>query len=167
MKVSSPHLALISPVFKAMLQRDNYQKGATLQSEGCVEIQLPDDDPKAFTVMLNILYFRHKSVPDTINLHDLVQITVLIDKYQVVPESVEVYTTKWLSSLQKRMPKSINEELDIQHWICLSWIFHLEHEFATITRLLILESPHNVAPDFVRKIVIPSSIAGSSISLTM
>jgi hypothetical protein len=55
MLVSSRHLMLVSPVFKAMLQHSNFKEGNELQTNGKVEVPLPDDDPDAFKILLDII----------------------------------------------------------------------------------------------------------------
>ncbi|KAF7920654.1 hypothetical protein BELL_0335g00090 [Botrytis elliptica] len=52
MLVSSKHMCLASPVFKAMLQHSNFKEGRELASVGKIEISLPDDDPDAFAVLM-------------------------------------------------------------------------------------------------------------------
>jgi hypothetical protein len=56
MRVSSKHLIMVSPVFKAMLQRDNFREGQQLGNTGSVEIPLPDDDSDAFLIILDIVH---------------------------------------------------------------------------------------------------------------
>lgn len=57
MLVSSRHLMLASPVFKAMLQHSNFKEGEELHSTGKVSIPLPDDDPDAFKILLDIIQY--------------------------------------------------------------------------------------------------------------
>jgi hypothetical protein len=57
MLVSSRHLMLASPVFKAMLQHSNFKEGEELHSTGKVEVPLPDDDPDAFKILLDIIQY--------------------------------------------------------------------------------------------------------------
>lgn len=57
MLVSSRHLMLASPVFKAMLQHSNFKEGDELHSTGSVEVPLPDDDPDAFKILLDIIQY--------------------------------------------------------------------------------------------------------------
>jgi hypothetical protein len=57
MLVSSRHLMLASPVFKAMLQHSNFKEGQELHVNGKVEIPLPDDDPEAFKILLDIIQY--------------------------------------------------------------------------------------------------------------
>jgi hypothetical protein len=57
MLVSSRHLMLASPVFKAMLQHSNFKEGEELQTNGKVSVPLPDDDPDAFKILLDIIQY--------------------------------------------------------------------------------------------------------------
>jgi hypothetical protein len=57
MLVSSRHLMLASPVFKAMLQHSNFKEGEELHSTGKVSVPLPDDEPDAFKILLDIIQY--------------------------------------------------------------------------------------------------------------
>lgn len=57
MLVTSRNLTAASPVFQAMLGNDSFQEGKTLHSTGKLLRLLPDDEPAAMIVHLNILYF--------------------------------------------------------------------------------------------------------------
>jgi hypothetical protein len=57
MLVSSRHLMLASPVFKAMLQYSNFKEGEELHANGRAEVPMPDDDPVAFKILLDIIQY--------------------------------------------------------------------------------------------------------------
>lgn len=63
MLVSSKHMMLASPVFRAMLRPDTFKEGQTLQAAGKLEVSLPDDDPVALVVLLNIIHGQTRKVP--------------------------------------------------------------------------------------------------------
>jgi hypothetical protein len=88
MLVSSKHLILASPVFKVMLQ-DCFKEGQTLRSGGFLDLLLPDDDPAAFCILLDIIHGRNRKVPREIDMGLLAGITILVDKYQL-QEVVEI-----------------------------------------------------------------------------
>ncbi|KAJ5041066.1 uncharacterized protein L3040_005621 [Drepanopeziza brunnea f. sp. 'multigermtubi'] len=62
MLVSSKHLALVSPVFKAMF-RPGFKEGHELSTTGKLNLPLDDDDPTAWEVILNIIHCRLEYVP--------------------------------------------------------------------------------------------------------
>ena len=68
MLVSSKHMMLVSPVFKAMLQASTFKEGQKLSAAGKVEVPLPEDDSTAFEVVLNIIHGRNKLVPRVLSL---------------------------------------------------------------------------------------------------
>ena len=91
MLVSSKHMMLASPVFKAMLQRSTFKEGTKLSSAGKVEVPLPDDNPTAFIIVLDVIHGRNKRVPRKMDLEMLARISVIVDKYQMA-EAVESYS---------------------------------------------------------------------------
>ncbi|KAL8907443.1 MAG: hypothetical protein Q9207_001413 [Kuettlingeria erythrocarpa] len=54
-RVSPKHLILASPVFKRMLQI-SFKEGQQLSSQGHTELPLPDDNPAALLVLLNLIH---------------------------------------------------------------------------------------------------------------
>jgi hypothetical protein len=96
MLVSSKHLMSASTVFKAMLRAGAFQEGQTLNSTGRVSIPLPDDNPDAMKVLLDILHHRNRQVPKTVTLSLMTHLTILVDKYQMV-EVLEAYQPIWLA----------------------------------------------------------------------
>lgn len=158
MKVSSKHLSLVSPVFKAMFRRENaFKEGTDLQAGGVVKVPLPDDDAAAFRIILNIVHVRHRYVPKTVNLNSLLQIAILVDKYQMV-QAVEGYTGVWIPQLQAEMPKSLTPE--VYTWIEVAWVFTMSLVFESLTRLIIRESRIQLPTDQFRNVPIPEAIIG-------
>ncbi|CZR60549.1 uncharacterized protein PAC_10445 [Phialocephala subalpina] len=52
-------------------------------SQGRVELNLPDDNPAAFQILLNIIHGHVRKVPDQVDLKTMTKLSVLVDKYQV------------------------------------------------------------------------------------
>ena len=75
-------MTLASSVFKAMLN-GHFMEGRLLAEMGMVEVPLPDDDPTAFTILLDIIHGRGSRVPRKLNLTLLTDIAVLVDKYRL------------------------------------------------------------------------------------
>ena len=50
MQVSSKHLAMAIPVFKALLSH-GFSEGEALRTQGTAKIPLPDDDPAAMAIL--------------------------------------------------------------------------------------------------------------------
>ncbi|GIZ45836.1 hypothetical protein CKM354_000898700 [Cercospora kikuchii] len=87
-QVSSAVLSKASPVFQAMLG-PNFREGQQLRSNGNtepVEIPLPDDDPKAMTLMCRLLHCRDAPAEDErlVDNFKMLPAALAFDKYQVV-----------------------------------------------------------------------------------
>lgn len=135
-RVSSRHLTLASPVFRAMLHR-KFSESNTLLLTGSVEIPLPEDDPDAFLILLNILHGRIRKVPLVVDLETLTQIATLVDKYDLM-EPVQLFANFWFDNLKSTIPDSYTD--DIPSWICISSMFDKEAEFESTTRLAMREA---------------------------
>jgi len=129
--ISSKHMMLVSPVFRAMLQ-PGFKEGTMLQSEGKVEVSLPDH-AGAFTILIDIIHCRLKRVPLKVDLHMLLEIAILVDKYQMY-EVVDVFSDIWVRELVATLPKTYSA--DVLPWLCISWVFELEDQFKQLTRIL-------------------------------
>ncbi|KAJ8067205.1 hypothetical protein OCU04_004570 [Sclerotinia nivalis] len=144
MLVSSKHMSLASPVFKAMLQGNNFKEGRELASTGKVEISLPDDDPDAFAILMCIIHGRTRSVPREIDLDLLSRISTLVDKYQL-HEVVEIMSDRWISQLEFELPEEFTN--DLLPWLSISWVFEKPSIFKEITRIAERQSKGRIGED--------------------
>ncbi|KAB8301313.1 hypothetical protein EYC80_003194 [Monilinia laxa] len=162
MLVSSKHLVLVSPVFKAMLQWTNFKEGYATKAHGKVEVPLPDDDPDAMRILVDIVHCHHKDVPRKVKLGLLTHLAVLVDKYRL-HEAVQIYSDMWISHAKKRFPSSMAEdgvEACLQ-WLCISWVFEKQREFTSMTRIFQQESTQSLSAiisDSAWDIPIPSNV---------
>jgi hypothetical protein len=78
-----------SPVFGAKLEYSNFQEGGDL-AVGKAEVPLPDDDPVAFEIILQILHHYISKIPFKVELPMLLRIAVLVDKYHM-QETIGLY----------------------------------------------------------------------------
>lgn len=124
--VSSKHMSLASPVFKAMLQ-GSFQEGLTLKTKGKLEVPLLYDDPAAMRILLAIIHGRINTVPLKIDLGTFTQIAILVDKYQC-PESVQLLPPIWSKALSNTW-FGYGTWADIASWMCIAWQFKLDDEF--------------------------------------
>lgn len=160
MLVSAKHMMLASPVFRAMLRLDNFKEGKTLQSTGKVEVSLPDDDPAAFAVLLNIVHGRTRKVPRTIDLELLAGISILVDKYQM-HEVVEMYSDAWIEDLKAGTPTDYtpNETATmVMTWLGIAWVFRKAEQFKHLTLIVEQEGDDLVEEDIAEGTPIPDSI---------
>lgn len=153
-RASSRHLTLASPVFHAMLSR-KFSESNALSMTGSVEIPLPDDDPDAFLILLNILHGRIRKVPLTIDLETFTQISVLVDKYDIL-EPVELLASFWFDNLKSAIPERFTD--DIPAWICICSVFDKPVEFLHATRLAMRQGKGDLE---ATGLPIPPSISGT------
>lgn len=158
MLASSKHLILASSVFKAMLQAGRFLEGNTLASQKQVEIPLPDDNAAAFEILLNILHGRTRKVPKKVDLSLLVELSVLVDKYQL-HEPVEIFSDLWFDHID-----------DIADWhaggahvpklICITWVFNKATCFSKITRTAQLKGCKPLKGSDTDALPIPGPVIG-------
>ncbi|KAF7895317.1 hypothetical protein EAF00_007131 [Botryotinia globosa] len=135
MLVSSKHMSVASPVFKAMLQASS---GIELKKTSKVELSLRDEDSKAWNILLDIIHGRFRSVPLNINLPMFTQIALLCDKYQM-HEVAYAFTPTWKMSAGH---DSVSGE-DIPRWIFIAWTFNMKDVLEEITKGLTLNYTGN------------------------
>lgn len=144
MLVSSKHLCLASPVFKAMLQHNNFKEGRELASAGKIEISLPDDEPDAFSILMCVIHGRTRNVPREIDLDLLSRISTLVDKYQL-HEVVEIMSDRWISLLEAELPEEFTD--DLLPWLSISWVFEKPSIFKEVTRIAERQSNGKIGED--------------------
>jgi BTB/POZ domain len=155
MLVSSKHMMLASKVFKAMLS--NFSEGYTLRSTGKVEQTLPEDDPAAFEILLNIIHGRTRSVPRQVDLPLLARLAITTDKYELW-EVVEMFSDVWITHLQDSIPKSFSKDLHL--WLLISWVFGKPSEFSHVSKVLQKEASGRIEGVLPDNLPIPPSIIG-------
>ncbi|KUJ15798.1 uncharacterized protein LY89DRAFT_670340 [Mollisia scopiformis] len=143
MRVSSRHLMLASPVFAVMLDRYKFKEGTTLHAEGSVDIELPDDDPDAWEVLLNVIHGRTRKVPRKVGLLLLTQIAILVNKYEML-DVVEIFSDTWIRRcLKKGLPEQYERCEDVvMSWLFIAWVFEKPKIFKPITRTMIHCAPN-------------------------
>jgi hypothetical protein len=156
MLVSSKHMIVASPVFEAMLQTTAFKEGHALASTGKVEVSLPDDDPDAFSIILNIIHGLTRKVPREVGLEMLTLIAVLVDKYQL-QEVVEVFSDMWVARLKGGI--SMHYTAETMRWSCVSWVFGKPDEFTRVTKVAQLESRETLEKESIG-LPIPDRIIG-------
>lgn len=123
MLVSSKHMMVASPVFRAMLRHRNFKEGQELSTKGKLELPLPDDDVAAMTIILDVLHGRSRRVPREVSLDALTQVSILVDKYQMV-EAVEVPSDVWIEKLRKTIPDVYSSKsTEVHRWLAIPWVF--------------------------------------------
>ncbi|CAG8978375.1 hypothetical protein HYALB_00010394, partial [Hymenoscyphus albidus] len=129
MLVSSRHLSLASNVFKAML-RQNFQEGNELSLNGTVTINLPEDNPAAFEILMNIIHAKNRSIPKKVTLQMLAELAILVDKYRM-HESTGFLADMWIAELEEDIPHKMCEDLML--WMAITYVFRHEEHFEDVT----------------------------------
>ncbi|KAH9218768.1 hypothetical protein DL95DRAFT_359922 [Leptodontidium sp. 2 PMI_412] len=136
MRVSSKRLMQASPVFRAMLKH-SFMEGMTLRATGKVEVPLPDDDPVAFALLMDIVHGTKGRAAPQMDTLFLTTLAILVDKYRL-QQHVATSSDQWVESLQGQVPKTFTP--DLLHWLCISWVFRRPIEFNIVTRIAERES---------------------------
>jgi hypothetical protein len=113
-----------------------FPEGATLLFTGRVEVPLPDDDPVAFAILMDIIHGKY-GVPRIVSLTMLGALALLVDKYQL-QKAVSRYSGHWIDGVKRDIPQAICP--DLFHWLSISWVFQAPEEFNHVTRILERES---------------------------
>ncbi|PQE15497.1 BTB POZ domain-containing protein [Rutstroemia sp. NJR-2017a WRK4] len=140
LQVSAKHLMLASPVFKVMLrEKDRFKEGEDLHNTGTVRIDLPDDEPLPFRILMNVIHCRSALVPKEVKPKTLYKLALLVDKYQM-HDAVNLCSEIWIAHQDLDILTDTSEKLFVDgylkkhlYWLCISWIFADNVLFETVT----------------------------------
>ncbi|KAF5012934.1 hypothetical protein FDECE_1045 [Fusarium decemcellulare] len=152
-RVSSPHLILASPVFKAML--DGPFSEGVRNERGFYEIKAFEWSAEALLILLNIIHGHHRSTPKTVDVSLLEQVAVLVDYYQC-HEIVEVFADKWMAAHQDAFPKDYGNAC--MSWMFFAWVFSDEKLFKTMVSIAVRFSREPLQTS----LPLPNTIVGKS-----
>jgi hypothetical protein len=138
MRVSSRHLILASPYFKAALNGP-WREAASISTDGSRYIYADDWDPQAFLILMHIIHGRNRQVPRHVSLELLAKIAVLVDYYECY-EAVEVFTSLWLQELKthNQLPAQVSRELVLS--LCIAWVFGDADVFTSVVSTAVQQS---------------------------
>lgn len=129
-KVSSKHLTLASRVFRNKLQFASTK--ATRQADGRVHLKLAEGfDPKAVSIVMNVLHGRGSKVPRAVDLDTLAQIALFVDRFQLL-DAVDIYAERWIAALSSPLPDQYNRSLIL--WIYTSHVFRRSDIFKAVSK---------------------------------
>lgn len=168
MLVSSKHMMLASPVFKAMLQHNTFKEGRKLRAARKVEVPLPDDDPTPFRIILDIIHGRNRQVPRKVDLETLTSISIVVDKYQMA-EAVESLSDGWIEALREGLPTKYETEKEapvgapvgaqiVHRWLGISWVFGKDQEFKAMSELIERNCYADLKEDIEERLPIPDLV---------
>ncbi|KAF5635722.1 hypothetical protein F52700_5033 [Fusarium sp. NRRL 52700] len=117
LRVSSAHLILSSPVFKAML--DGPFSEGTRNKDNLFEVKAFEWNAEALVIVLDIIHGHHRSLPQKVELDILIEIAILCDYYQC-EEIVETFAERWITAFGEDKPY---EEKATMNWMFIAWVF--------------------------------------------
>lgn len=117
MKVSSRHLTLASPYFKAMLT-GGWKESENLRRDGSVQIEEEGWDPEALTIVLNITHCYFKKVPRQVSHAMLAKIIAVVDYFECI-EVIDPYAERWIDQLKGKLAFT-TELRSIVLWVWIS-----------------------------------------------
>ncbi len=152
-RVSSRHLILASPVFKAALT-GGWNEAST--SNGEHKISAEDWDTEAMAVVLNAIHGHYRRVPTTVTLEMLAKIAMIVD-YYAVHEIMQLLGPIWINHLRTKLPTTARPLRDIVLWMCVSWVFGDAAAFKHVTQVAIQDSHGDITS---LEFPIPSAMIG-------
>lgn len=160
MRVSSHALALVSPVFRIMLQSPHFQEGRTLQSstaDNPCHISVGDDDHQSLLLAMYAVHHKPRMIPMTLALDEFYQLAVVCDKYDLA-EIFLVWVKIWSRSFE-----NTPRQKGCQRWFVISWVFRMSKIFETITKEMIYETSldgTSIGGIGVEIVPVPDSVLG-------
>ncbi|KAH6977811.1 hypothetical protein EDB82DRAFT_537658 [Fusarium venenatum] len=135
MLVSRKHLELASSYFEKMFSGP-FTEGKA-DPLGLRRVTATDWDPKAFNIILTIIYGYHRDVPRSLGLEMLAKLAIIVDYYEC-HECIELHADIWLERLKPEVPTVY--ERDCILYMLVSWVFSQPDVFAKTTRLALWHS---------------------------
>ena len=153
-QVSSRHLALASPMLKAMLCTAGAWSEAQKDEDGLYQISAKDWDETAFSIVLHVLHCQYSKVPEDVDLETLTKIAVIVDYHQL-HEAMVLVSRTWLGTFKKaKLPTELNRELCL--WLTVASVFREAGIFKSLTRIAILNAWKDM--DFPEDLPIPPGV---------
>ncbi|CAD6454377.1 333f7997-631a-4504-8fdd-147850c0ad40 [Sclerotinia trifoliorum] len=156
--VSSKRMSLASPVFKIMLE-GSFKESLELKTLGRLTLPLPEDDPVAMRILIDVIHGHSKYIPKVVHIHAFARFAILADYYQcsaVAEACVNLWKQKIVElSLWKR------SETRLACWIFITWVFNLSVEFKDATARIVKGLPYGLGEILARnqlELPIPTTV---------
>ncbi|CVL13004.1 uncharacterized protein FPRN_15022 [Fusarium proliferatum] len=117
-RVSSAHLILSSPVFKAML--DGPFSEGIRNNDNFFEVKAFEWNAEALVILLDIIHGHHRCLPKDVELDILIELAMLCDYYRC-EEIVEVFAERWIAAFGEDKPPYEDEAT--MNWMFIAWVF--------------------------------------------
>lgn len=105
--VSSKVMSLVCSAWKSMLSLKNGFREATLGNNRV--IPLPDDDPEALRIVLNIAHMHFDLIPKVLTFKTLLGVAELTEKYGTI-KILRPWIKEWLKAVEHLVEKPGYEE---------------------------------------------------------
>ena len=138
-------------MFNALLS-PHFIEGSQLATQAAVEIPLPEDDPKAMSIICMVLHFRNNDVPNSLELEELLCITKLADKYDCI-EALKHVARTWV-----RIDATNCDQEDLSILLMVAFYFGDKESCRSIGTTLVvksgreIESPEGDYPNGLEKL---------------
>lgn len=131
-RLSSRHLILASPVFRAELT-GGWKEGI-VSDNGDRHLLLEGFDPKALEIVLDVIHGRYRRIPKTISLETLVGVAT-IAHYYGVHEPLQLLAPIWIDHLSEHLPQNMEPKNLVLQWILILWVFADADRFTQVTQV--------------------------------
>ncbi len=131
--VSSAVMRLASPVWNTMLD----PQGHFMESSSDGTVHFAEDNAVALLLILRIAHLQFRKVPDVLELHELVSLAVVCDKYDTVG-LVRPWIKRWEGSLKDW--SAIVEQPGREEYLFFAWTFGDLSAYGKIAKRLIYNS---------------------------
>lgn len=81
-----------------------------MQKNGCVEMNVPDTDPKAFPILLNLMHCRMQEVPTSVTFGELVELAVQVDYFKC-HGVLGLCPARWMEPWKEKRPNTYCDEI--------------------------------------------------------
>ncbi len=129
--VHSMFLRAASEPFSAMFRRHWKEGHDLLNSDGPLELPLPEGNAAAMKIICSIIHHQNSEVPPSLAARDVLAVAVAADEYDFV-EALRFASESWLRS-------SRDEAGDLMLLTAAAYLFENARAFKELTRALILD----------------------------
>jgi len=136
-RLSSRHLILASPIFKAAL-KGGWKEGSAVGGE--FRIDAEDWNVAALAIVMDVIHGRHRRVPKEIDRNMFTMVAAIVDYYDV-HEIIQPQSTAWINHLRPTTGNmGFASGQTVFCWMSISLVFGDEPIFANAVRAALLES---------------------------
>ncbi|KAG5815683.1 hypothetical protein H9Q74_003378 [Fusarium xylarioides] len=149
-RVSSAHLALASPVFKAMVDKSRSFATVDLSSRSKSGFKRYAE---ALLILLDVIHGHHKSVPKAMSLELLIELWGLIDSHKC-HEVVEMFVDHWVGSvIDKDKIEGSSLKTNMSR-LYISWVFGKGEYFDLLAHNILKSTAGSIQTDLPLQAII-------------